>query len=65
MNMGATFNRTLWKKKGEVISTEMRALNNINGHRSGSEYALIGLSGFGMNNSVTTLTDHLIVFNVF
>jgi len=47
MNMAATFNRTLWRKKGEVISTEMRALNNLNWHRSGNEYALIGLSGFG------------------
>ena len=46
--MGATFNRTLWRLKGEVISTEMRALNNLNWHRAVEiPHALIGLSGFG------------------
>ena len=48
--MGAAFNRTLWKVKGEVISNEMRALNNINWYRSyNTPNVLIGLSGFGRN----------------
>ena len=29
--LGAAFNRTLWHLKGEVMSTEMRALNNLVG----------------------------------
>lgn len=53
MNMAATFNQTLWRKKGEVISTEMRALNNLNWYRSvEAPYSLIGLSGFGPNINI-------------
>ena len=29
MNMGASFNRTSWEMKGDVIGTEMRAFNNL------------------------------------
>lgn len=53
MNLAATFNRSLWQQKGEVISTEMRALNNLNWYRSGGgPYSLIGLSGFGPNINI-------------
>ena len=31
--MGASFNRTLWRAKGRVLSTEVRAFANANGHR--------------------------------
>ena len=47
--LGASFNRTLWHVKGEVISTEMRAFNNLNWHRGTGDapHSLIGLTGFG------------------
>lgn len=46
-------NRSLWRTKGEVISTEQRALNNVGGTK-GFDYpnAPIGLIGFGPNVSV-------------
>jgi beta-glucosidase-like glycosyl hydrolase len=48
--LGATFNRSLWYAKGDVISTEMRAFNNAGGVRfsPGSGFG-IGLTGFGPN----------------
>ena len=43
--LAATFNRTVWRHKGEIISTEVRALNNVHGHRGcGKPPALIGES---------------------
>ena len=33
MGVGASFNRTAWKTKGAVISTDMRAFNNHYGKR--------------------------------
>eukprot|EP00930_Biecheleria_cincta_P033581 TRINITY_DN23268_c0_g1_i1.p1 TRINITY_DN23268_c0_g1~~TRINITY_DN23268_c0_g1_i1.p1 ORF type:complete len:813 (-),score=128.88 TRINITY_DN23268_c0_g1_i1:19-2457(-) len=40
--LGASFNRSLWRAKGDVISTELRAYNNL---RAGG----FALSGFGPN----------------
>ena len=45
--MAASWNRTSWQKKGEVLGREIRALNNIG---SGD----IGLSGYGKNNTETS-----------
>eukprot|EP00040_Diaphanoeca_grandis_P036063 m.228606 g.228606 ORF g.228606 m.228606 type:complete len:784 (+) comp33542_c0_seq1:89-2440(+) len=47
--LGASFNRKLWSDKGDVLSTEMRALSNINGQRGSSSQEFIGTSAFGPN----------------
>jgi beta-glucosidase-like glycosyl hydrolase len=48
--LAASFNETVWKTKGRVISDEMRAFNNNNGVRfSEGSGAYIGLTGFGPN----------------
>ena len=47
--LAATFNRTVWRTKGEIISTELRALNNIGGMRMGGPKDFIGLNGWGPN----------------
>jgi|EP01043_Picozoa_sp_COSAG02_P045932 hypothetical protein len=44
--MGASFNKTSWRLKGDVIGTEFRALNNLGWVRSGD---LLGLTGWGPN----------------
>jgi hypothetical protein len=48
--LASAMNRSLWLLKGQVISTEQRALNNIGGTK-GFDYpnAPIGLIGFGPN----------------
>jgi len=54
--LGATFNRTVWRAKGDVISTELRAFSNINWYRGiGSNpwgFYLIGIDGFGPNINI-------------
>ncbi len=50
--MGASFNRTLWRAKGSVIGTEMRALNNAGGRIDYQTGLKVGLSGFGPNINV-------------
>ena len=50
MGLGASFNRTSWHKKGEVLSDEMRAFNNAGWTRfstGADEY--IGITGYGPN----------------
>ena len=57
MGMGASFNRTSWRRKGEVFGTEMRALYNEGWHRTtndGKDY--IGLTGFGPNINLRCVT---------
>ena len=51
LGIGASFNRTLWKLKGGVIGTEVRALNNIGWWRDagGTVTEKIGLTGYGPN----------------
>ena len=66
-NMAASFNRSSWRAKGDVVSTDLRAFNNIgdamvgakknHGLGAGSgvatdEYGLLGLSGYGPNINV-------------
>ena len=51
MNMGASFNRTSWEMKGDVIGTEMRAFNNLAWMRQ-NKADLIGLTGFGPNINI-------------
>jgi beta-D-xylosidase 4 len=47
-NMAASFNRSSWFAKGDVVSTELRAFSNA---WSGDPYdpAAVGLTGFGPN----------------
>lgn len=48
LNLAASFNRTVWRAKGEVVSTEMRVLNNLRWHRADTQQGtMISLSGFG------------------
>ena len=49
-NMASSFNKTFWRMKGEIVSDEMRAFNNLNGYRTMDPIGtnLIGLIGFGI-----------------
>jgi len=49
--LAATFNSTVWRRKGEVIGSEIRALNNIDWHRAVGPIPTIriGLEGYGPN----------------
>ena len=64
-NMAASFNRSSWRAKGDVVSTDLRAFNNIGdamlggskSHGLGAgaatdEYGLLGLTGYGPNINV-------------
>lgn len=47
--MASTFNRTVWRTKGEAIASEFRAFNNLNWYRGYQfPYAFTGLLGFGI-----------------
>ena len=47
-NLAASFNKTVWRMKGEVIGLEMRALNNLDWKRADSSAdSMQSLSGFG------------------
>jgi len=53
LGMGASFNRTSWRLKGQVLGREMRAYNNANWPRfdpSSSDY--IGITGYGPNINI-------------
>jgi len=52
--LAASFNRSMWLAKGDVISTEMRAFNNLNWYRATGDApkSLIGLTGFGPNINI-------------
>ena len=54
--LGAAFNTTMWRMKGELISDEFRAMNNIGWHRCGGDNPdpgmLIGLTGYGPNINI-------------
>ena len=47
--LAASFNRTLWNLKGQVISSEMRSLYHTNSHRGNGAQSSIGLHGYGPN----------------
>ena len=49
--MAASFNRTSWALKGEVISTELRAFNNHPGSN-------IGVTGYGPNINIVKVGAH-------
>lgn len=50
LGIAASFNRTVWRQKGEVISTELRAFANHGGKRGlGAE---VGVMGFGPNINI-------------
>lgn len=44
--MAASFNRTSWWHKGDVVSTDMRVANN---YGDGSQTDQVGLTGYGPN----------------
>ena len=47
-NLAASFNRSVWRAKGDTVSSELRAFNNLGGSRDdGNPLSMIGLSGFG------------------
>ena len=50
LGLAASFNRTVWKQKGEVISTELRAFSNHGGKRGLGKH--VGVMGFGPNINV-------------
>lgn len=53
--LAATFNRSLWKAKGQVQSDELRAYYNLGGVRgshSNTKGTQIGLNGWGPNINV-------------
>ena len=52
--LAASFNRSLWRKKGEVQSTEQRALFNMGARRApgGRVGVPIGLNGWGPNINI-------------
>ena len=49
--VASTWNRTAWRNKGLVISTEMRALRNVGGWRARNS-APMGITGFGPNMNI-------------
>ncbi|GAB5353678.1 hypothetical protein AAMO2058_000054800 [Amorphochlora amoebiformis] len=50
--LAASFNRTSWRLKGRVISTEMRAYSNANWHRGVGPKEYIGTTGYGPNINI-------------
>ena len=57
MNMGASFNRSSWRAKGNVLGTEMRAFNNLAWNRA-NRANLIGVTGFGPNINIARNKFH-------
>lgn len=48
LNLAASFNRSVWRAKGEAVSDEMRAMNNLGWHRGDTQSGTqISLNGFG------------------
>ena len=52
LGLGASFNRTVWFQKGQVISTELRAFNNHNWPRGTGNQDYIGITGYGPNINI-------------
>ena len=52
MGLGASFNRSSWFAKGDVISTELRAFSNNGGYRNSGPGYMVGLDGFGPNMNI-------------
>ena len=50
LGLAASFNRTVWSQKGQVISTELRAFSNHGGKRGLGKH--VGVMGFGPNINV-------------
>eukprot|EP01061_Rhynchopus_euleeides_P033067 TRINITY_DN551_c0_g2_i1.p1 TRINITY_DN551_c0_g2~~TRINITY_DN551_c0_g2_i1.p1 ORF type:complete len:785 (+),score=247.55 TRINITY_DN551_c0_g2_i1:81-2435(+) len=52
--LGASFNTSMWRLKGEVLATEFRALNNINWYRCvwADQPNKVGLTGYGPNINI-------------
>eukprot|EP01052_Picozoa_sp_SAG31_P043148 SAG31_NODE_7096_length_1789_cov_4.807692_2_plen_225_part_00 len=53
MNLGASFNRSSWYLKGEVLGRELRAFNNLGwGFAGGNVQDRVGISGYGPNINI-------------
>jgi beta-D-xylosidase 4 len=52
LGLGASFNRSVWEEKGRLISTEMRAFNNLHWPRGTGPEDFIGVTGFGPNINI-------------
>lgn len=50
--LAASFNSSLWKKKGEIISDEARAMNNLHGQRGTKVGNKLGLNIWGPNINI-------------
>lgn len=50
LGLGGSFNRTVWRQKGTVLATELRAFNNHGGTRNLGP--LTGLAAFGPNINI-------------
>ena len=50
--LASSFNRSLWRRKGETQSTEQRALFNLGAVRGSRTHPLIGLNGWGPNINI-------------
>jgi beta-D-xylosidase 4 len=50
--IAASFNRSVWRSKGEVISTELRVMNNLGGMRMGGPKDYVGINGWGPNVNI-------------
>ena len=52
LGLAASFNRTVWRQKGDVIGTELRAFNNLGVPRGTGPTDYIGLTGYGPNINI-------------
>ena len=52
LGTAASFNRTLWRQKGEAFGKEMRSFNNAGWPRGTGDQDLIGLTGYGPNMNI-------------
>jgi len=51
LGLGASFNRTSWRLKGEVFGEEFRAFHNLGWHRNAAK-SIVGLTGYGPNINI-------------
>lgn len=52
LGTAASFNRTLWRQKGQAFGRELRAFNNAGLPRGTDPKDLIGLTGYGPNMNI-------------
>jgi beta-glucosidase-like glycosyl hydrolase len=62
--LASSFNRSLWRHKGETQSTEQRALFNLGAVRGSENRPLIGLNGWGPNINIVRGRDMHVVLHL-